>query len=64
MEVDGPNHFLGPSTIPSGATTLKRRQLRRLGWRLLSVPYWEWMELGVSDERRAAYLLRLLESID
>ena len=42
VEVDGPSHFLGHSQQPNGATLLKHRQLRKLGWRLESVPYWEW----------------------
>ncbi len=37
--MDGSFHFLGRE--PNGATLLKRRQLRHLGWRLASVPYWE-----------------------
>ena len=43
IEVDGPSHFVGHA--PTGATTLKRRQLRAAGWALLPVPYWEWDEL-------------------
>ena len=39
IEVDGPFHFV--DRAPNGATLLKRRQLRHLGWRLVSVPYWE-----------------------
>ena len=42
VEVDGPSHFLGSSHQPTGATLLKHRQLRYFGWRLESVPYWEW----------------------
>ena len=42
VEVDGPSHFLGHSQQPVGATLLKHRQLRYFGWRLESVPYWEW----------------------
>jgi len=42
VEVDGPSHFIGRSQQPTGATLLKHRQLRHLGWRLESVPYWEW----------------------
>ena len=42
VEVDGPTHFLGNSQQPTGATLLKHRQLRYFGWRLESVPYWEW----------------------
>jgi hypothetical protein len=42
VEVDGPSHFVGRSQQPTGATLLKHRQLRYFGWRLESVPYWEW----------------------
>jgi hypothetical protein len=42
VEVDGPSHFIGRSQQPAGATLLKHRQLRHFGWRLESVPYWEW----------------------
>ena len=42
VEVDGPSHFIGRSHQPTGATLLKHRQLRDFGWRLESVPYWEW----------------------
>ena len=31
VEVDGPHHFLGRSRQPTGATLLKRRQLRHFG---------------------------------
>ena len=42
VEVDGPSHFVGRSHQPTGSTLLKHRQLRYFGWRLRSVPYWEW----------------------
>ena len=57
IEVDGPSHFLtGGSSggdrdgdgddcggwVPLGATRLKRRQLRALGWRVLPIPVNEW----------------------
>jgi len=63
VEVDGPSHFVG--RVPTGATLFKRRQLRHFGWRLVSVPYCEWIELNHSDklkehEQRAAYLSSLL----
>jgi len=63
VEVDGPSHFVG--RVPTGATLLKRRQLRHFGWRLVSVPYWKWDELAHRDqtkerEQRAAYLSSLL----
>ena len=66
VEVDGPHHFVGRD--PTGATLLKRRQLRHLGWRLISVPYWEWNELEADGgapatrrSRQAAFLREKLE---
>ena len=50
IEVDGPSHFCGRT--PTGATALKRRQLRATGWVLLPVPYWEWNDLGGSSARQ------------
>ena len=49
VEVDGPSHFVGHA--PTGATTLKRRQLRAAGWPLLAVPYWEWAALDGAGRR-------------
>jgi hypothetical protein len=50
VEVDGPYHFVGH--MPNGATLLKRRQLRHLGWRLVSIPYWKWTGLPRCLRRR------------
>ena len=47
VEVDGPAHFIGRR--PTGATALKRRQLRHLGWRVLPVAHWEWEALRHPD---------------
>ena len=63
IEVDGPSHFARRK--PTGATLLKRRQLKHLGWRLVSVPYWEWDERkhlnqSTAHQQRAAYLSTLL----
>ena len=60
VEVDGPSHFFGRT--PTGATALKRRQLRAAGWALLPVPYWEW---GVLDGKAAKqeYLQGALEGL-
>jgi hypothetical protein len=54
VEVDGPSHFWGRT--PTGATALKRRQLRAAGWVLLPVPYWEWDALGSSEAAKQDYL--------
>eukprot|EP00747_Dinoflagellata_sp_TGD_P158103 gnl/TRDRNA2_/TRDRNA2_177789_c2_seq10.p1 gnl/TRDRNA2_/TRDRNA2_177789_c2~~gnl/TRDRNA2_/TRDRNA2_177789_c2_seq10.p1 ORF type:complete len:106 (+),score=11.48 gnl/TRDRNA2_/TRDRNA2_177789_c2_seq10:228-545(+) len=61
VEVDGPNHFLsgrGRRNL-NGATLLKHRQLRSMGWRLIVLPYFEWDELRSSAERRECLLDRL-----
>ena len=60
VEVDGPSHFFGRT--PTGATALKRRQLRAAGWALLPVPYWEWNALG-SEAAKQAYLRAALEGL-
>ena len=60
IEVDGPSHFCGRT--PTGATALKRRQLRAAGWALLPVPYWEWDALG-SKAAKQAYLRAALEGL-
>ena len=61
VEVDGPSHFIGRK--PNGATQLKRRQLRNLGWTLLSVPYWEWDTLGSNRESQRTYLRTALATV-
>ena len=59
VEVDGHSHFWGRA--PTGATRLKRRQLRAFGWSLVYVPYWEWNALNGDQERQADYLRRKLD---
>ena len=54
IEVDGPSHFCGRT--PTGATALKRRQLRAAGWTLLPVPYWEWDAVGSNTAAKREYL--------
>jgi hypothetical protein len=65
VEFDGPHHFLasrpgitswpqGPS--PTGATLLKRRHLQLLGYRLISVPYWEWHNVRGDTAAQETYL--------
>lgn len=54
VEADGPSHFLGDSERPTGATVLKRRQLRHFGWPLLPVPYFEFVGAASGDGGYAA----------
>jgi hypothetical protein len=61
-QVDGPVHFVameGGGWRPNGATLLKRRLLGRAGWRVVSVPYWEWDACAGPAEQEAC-LRRLL----
>lgn len=65
IEVDGPSHYLrDPSDerVPNGPTLLKRWLLKASGWRVASVPFYEWDALaGPCDQR--AYLERLLRGV-
>jgi hypothetical protein len=60
IEVDGPSHFVGRTHAPTGATALKRRQLRAAGWALVPVPYWQWEALDATGQRE--HLLRELRN--
>jgi hypothetical protein len=35
----------GKSRTPNGSTLLKRKQLRQLGYKVVSLPFWEWPQL-------------------
>ena len=63
IEVDGPGHFLRPGgRVVSGSTLMKRRHLELLGYRLVSVPYYEWNALQ-GEEGEDEYLrLRIQEA--
>ena len=63
VEVDGPSHFVTKDRWPTGATRLKRRQLRNSGWLLLQVPYYEWMEFDGQPEGGRDYLMRGLQAV-
>ena len=59
IEADGPTHFTNNTRRPLGATALKRRLLCRLGWNIVSVPYFEWG--ACSDQKQQyAYMKRRL----
>ncbi|EOD20046.1 hypothetical protein EMIHUDRAFT_208844 [Emiliania huxleyi CCMP1516] len=56
VEVDGPSHFLLPDgrgvRRPNGPTLLKRRLLAAAGWRVISVPFYEWDGFATAKERQ------------
>ena len=55
IEVDGPSHFMNQE--PTGSTLLKRRQVNTLdGIHIISVPYWEWREVGSDHSKKQQYL--------
>jgi hypothetical protein len=61
VEVNGPTHYLaGGSRVENGATALKRRILTGVGWRLLSVPFWEW-DRGSGEAVQQQYVKDLLD---
>ena len=64
IEVDGPSHYThhavgprqgGPPVESNGPTRMKERHVRAFGWRMFSVPYFEWQPLN-SPEAKQAYL--------
>jgi hypothetical protein len=58
IEVDGPYDFIGRK--PIGGTSLKRRQVTAIDKiPLVSVPYWEWEELGNDRIQKSQYLKSL-----
>ena len=60
VEVDGPHHFLSGERAANGPTLLKRRLLGHIGYRVVSVPYWEWDQLKGKKEKMA-YMQALLQ---
>jgi hypothetical protein len=55
IEVDGPSHFINREA--TGSTLLKRRQENNLDdIRIVSVPYWDWNELGKDHAKKETYV--------
>jgi hypothetical protein len=59
IEVDGPHHYTQMST-PTGATKLKRRQLRATGWAVAAIPFFAWYRLNGNPNEECAYLQQLV----
>jgi hypothetical protein len=61
VEVDGRSRFsLVEPYLPLGALRLRRRLLRARGWRLVSVPFYEWEQVAHDATEQEAYLRRCL----
>jgi hypothetical protein len=62
VEVNGPFHFIGRTV--DGSTKLKQRQVSALdNIRIISVPYWEWNELGNDRSEKQLYLQSLCANL-
>jgi hypothetical protein len=57
VEADGPTHFRQPDGGLMGTTQYRNRALAVRGYRLVSVPWFEWQQL--SKEEKQQYLLQL-----
>ena len=62
---------LTPTLIPTLTRTLTltltltlHRQIRALGWALVTVPYFEWQPLRALPEPRSAYLQDILATVE
>ena len=53
----------GKKRAANGSTIMKRRHLALLGYKAVSVPYWEWAELK-DAQGREAYLRAKLSAGD
>jgi hypothetical protein len=58
VEADGPTHFRQPDGGLTGPTQYRNRALAVRGYRLVSVPYWEWDGLQGNERRQHQYLLQ------
>merc|ERR1712079_158443 len=50
VEVDGYKHFYAFSQRPTAKTGLKLRVLQAMGWRVVSIPHFDWLP-RTSDDR-------------
>eukprot|EP01026_Neomeris_dumetosa_P065463 TRINITY_DN6282_c0_g2_i5.p1 TRINITY_DN6282_c0_g2~~TRINITY_DN6282_c0_g2_i5.p1 ORF type:complete len:329 (-),score=46.69 TRINITY_DN6282_c0_g2_i5:424-1410(-) len=63
IEVDGKLHFCCNKPFrPLGHTVLRNRHLELLGWKVVTVPGFEWMELATVDEKKF-YLIGKLKDV-
>jgi hypothetical protein len=61
VEVDGPRHFCRsvqstPNQRALGGTLYKRRLLESQGWKVVTVPYYEWLALDDDQHAQKNYL--------
>jgi hypothetical protein len=62
IEVEGPHHYIQPSSTLSGPTLYRNRALAARGYVVISVPYWDWKALD-STAQQQRYLLAKLSGL-
>jgi hypothetical protein len=63
LEFDGPSHFTTNTLEPLGHTRLRDRLLSAMGWRVVSVPFFEWDRLQRTEQRDAYVERRVHRSL-
>jgi hypothetical protein len=63
IEVDGPSHFSSNTREFLGLTLARRRLLEARGWRVHSVPYFDWAALPAGGAGKREYVGRLLQEM-
>eukprot|EP00435_Cladocopium_sp_Y103_P062077 s599_g23.t1 len=61
VEVDGYTHFYAFSQRLTAKSALKRRVLRALGWGVVSLPHFHWLELG--HQEKLVFLIEQIEEV-
>ncbi len=62
VEVNGPSHYCFKSSRVLGPTLFKERMLRKLGWQVVPIAYFEWNAL-TDQQARQSYLRDRLPSV-
>jgi hypothetical protein len=63
LEFDGPSHFTTNTLEPLGHTRLRDRLLSAMGWRVVSIPFFEWDRLQRTEQRDAYVERRVHRSL-
>jgi hypothetical protein len=61
VEADGPSHFRQPDGGLMGTTQYRNRALAVRGYRLVSVPWYDWHNIRHNPEQQQQFLLRLFK---
>ena len=60
LEYDGPSHFTTNTLEPLGHTRLRDRLLSAMGWRVISIPFFDWDRLHNRPGEMDAYVRQRL----